>query len=82
MASIEERVSRLEGGYDHLATKADIADVKTEIGKSEAATIRWMIGLVGVFAASLLPLTTAGMIRGETMRQLPPRRERWNKGEN
>ena len=54
MASIEERVSRLEGGYDHLATKADIADVKTEIAKSQAATIRWMIGLVGVFAGIVI----------------------------
>ncbi len=68
MASIEERVSRLEGGYEHLATKADIsdvkteiadvkteiADVKTEIAKSQAATIRWMIGLVGVFAGIVI----------------------------
>jgi predicted nuclease with TOPRIM domain len=28
---IGERVSRLEGGYEHLATKADIADVRTEL---------------------------------------------------
>ena len=61
MASIEARVSRLEGGYEHLATKADIADVKTEIAdvkteiaKSQAATIRWMIGLVGVFAGIVI----------------------------
>ena len=61
MASIEERVSRLEGGYEHLATKADIsdvkteiADVKTEIAKPQAATIRWMIGLVGVFAGIVI----------------------------
>ncbi len=26
-----ERVSRLEGGYEHLATKADLADVKSEL---------------------------------------------------
>ena len=28
MASTEERVSRLEGAYDHLATKADLEDTK------------------------------------------------------
>lgn len=28
MATVEERVSRLEGGFDHLATKADIANLK------------------------------------------------------
>ena len=31
MATIEERVSRLEGGYEHLATKADVAGVRTDI---------------------------------------------------
>ena len=28
--SNEERIARLEGGYEHLATKADIADVRAE----------------------------------------------------
>ena len=57
MATLEERVSRLEGGYEHLATKADVADVRTEIAnvrveiaKAQASTIRWMIGTMGVFA--------------------------------
>ncbi len=31
MATTEERLSRLEGGYGHLATKADIAETKNEI---------------------------------------------------
>ncbi len=40
--STEERVSRLEGAYDHLATKADVADVRTEIAnvRIEAAEVR------------------------------------------
>ena len=29
--SLGERVSRIEGGYEHLATKADVAEVKAEI---------------------------------------------------
>ena len=33
---IGERVSRLEGGYEHLATKADIADVRTELANVKA----------------------------------------------
>ena len=33
MTSIEERVSRLEGGAEHLATKADIADVKADVAE-------------------------------------------------
>ncbi len=31
-----ERVSRLEGGYEHVATKADIADTKTAIAEVRA----------------------------------------------
>ncbi len=35
--SLRDRVSRIEGGYEHLATKADIAETKAEIAnvKSE-----------------------------------------------
>ena len=45
MASLEERVSRLEGGQEHLATKADVAEVKAEIAKSKVETIKWMFGI-------------------------------------
>ncbi len=38
MASLEERVSRLEGGQEHLATKADLANTKAEI-------IKWVVGI-------------------------------------
>ena len=31
MTTIEQRLSRLEGVYDHLATKADLAEVKTDM---------------------------------------------------
>ena len=40
--TIEERVSRLEGGYEHLATKADLervrADLMGEIGNLRSDT--------------------------------------------
>ena len=39
MASLEERVSRLEGGYEHLATKADLQAMETRL-------IKWMIGMM------------------------------------
>ena len=62
--SIEERVSRLEGGYDHLATKADVADVRTEVAKSEGRTAqriaesearnrRWLIAVGGLIVAAM-----------------------------
>ena len=30
---LQERVSRLEGGYEHVATKADVADTKTAVAE-------------------------------------------------
>ncbi len=42
----EERLSHLEGAYDHLATKADVADLRTEMqagfaeGRAETADLR------------------------------------------
>jgi hypothetical protein len=50
MATIEQRVSHLEGGFEHLATKADVAELKAElkaeIAQSESRVIKWMIGLM------------------------------------
>ena len=34
--SNEERIARLEGGYEHLATKADVADVRAEVADTRA----------------------------------------------
>ena len=48
--SIEERVSRLEGAYEHLATKADVAELKAElkadIAHIEARILRWLLPTV------------------------------------
>ena len=58
---LEDRVSRLEGAYEHLATKADLgelkaefkadlgelkAEFKDEMGKLQVSLIKWMVGLV------------------------------------
>ena len=40
MASIDERVARIEGGYEHLATKADIAELRSEV-----RAMKWILGL-------------------------------------
>ncbi|MDE2938439.1 MAG: hypothetical protein OXR67_05920 [Chloroflexota bacterium] len=62
-SSTEERVSRLEGAYEHLATKEDVAKVETEVVRvrADVATlegrlIRWMVGAVisGMIAISAL----------------------------
>ena len=66
--SLGERVSRIEGGYEHLATKADLGDVKSEL-KAEIAELRgdvrgikrWIISIGSAAVilsglAQLLPL--------------------------
>ena len=44
MATLEDRVSRLEGAYDRLATKADVAELKADL-------IKWMVGLMAASVA-------------------------------
>ena len=43
-----ERIARLEGAYAHLATKADIAELRAEL-----RSLRWFI-VSGIAAAGLL----------------------------
>lgn len=44
---LEERVSRLEGAYEHLATKADVARLGGEVGgvlyQMERRIVRWIV---------------------------------------
>ena len=44
MTTDSDRISCLEGAYEHLATKADIADMKTVIAdmKAEMRLQRWL----------------------------------------
>lgn len=63
--NIEERVSRLEGGYEHLAAKADVerlrADMTAEIGRvraevrdSKISTVLWLTGIMaGLLSAAI-----------------------------
>ena len=41
-----DRISRLEGAYDHLATKADLANLKADLTAAMASQTRWLAGLV------------------------------------
>lgn len=54
MASSEERLSRLEGGYEHLATKADIANLKADIAHLKADLIKWMTIALAVWGSVLV----------------------------
>lgn len=52
MATTDERVARLEGEMQHMATKADIARVEARIDRV-ASTISWRIVLAVVAVQAL-----------------------------
>ena len=58
-ATIEERVSKLEGAHEHLATKADLADLKAEL-------IKWMVGVMigGMATAATLSIALLKLLEG------------------
>ena len=66
MVTLEERVSRLEGGYEHLATKADLADLKSDlksdIAHMESRLLRWMIGMM--LTSTAVAVSIATLIQG------------------
>ena len=41
MTTLEQRVARLEGGYEHLATKADLSKMESSLNKMESSLIKW-----------------------------------------
>ena len=45
MTTLEQRVGQLEGAYTHLATKADVAELRVQMGALESRLIKWMVGL-------------------------------------
>ena len=67
MATAEERLSRIEGGYEHLATKADIAELRGEMNsiarelrgeinsvKQELRLHRWVLGFMVIVQLATL----------------------------
>ena len=54
-ASLEQRVGRLEGAYEHLATKADLHQMESRL-------LRWVVGTILASVG-----ITAGMASGITL---------------
>ena len=60
MTTVEERLARVEGTLDHLATKADVtagtASLKADIGhlQGQLQSLRWMMGVTGAALATLI----------------------------
>ena len=61
--TLEERVSRLEGAYEHLATKADVArlegEMKAEMYRMESRIVRWIVSAAVISAAAGAAIVTA-----------------------
>ena len=78
MTTPEERLSRLEGAYEHLATKADLQTLEArmvkqmgdlearmikQIGDSETRMVKWMVGLmVGSVVAATAIASTVALL--------------------
>ena len=46
MATTEERVTALEARVEHLATKADLAELRADLHALETRLVKWMIGMM------------------------------------
>lgn len=59
MTTVEDRPSRLEGGYEHLATKADLANLKADL-------IKWWGGMIvgGMVAAASMAVAISSLLDG------------------
>ena len=57
---LTERVSRLEGAYEHLATKADIAELRGEI-KAELAELKGSFKMLLIAMTFVLTLLNIGL---------------------
>ena len=57
---LTERVSRLEGAYEHLATKADIAALRGEL-KADIAELKGSLKMLLVAMTFILTLLNIGL---------------------
>ncbi len=56
-----ERVTRMETAIEHLATKSDLADLRSEMHEMETRLTRWTVGtmLGGMAAAAAIASAVA-----------------------
>ncbi len=69
MTTTEERLSRLEGAYEHVATKADLANFEVRIADARAdskadlaSLLRNMYGILITFLLTALAAVTSLVI--------------------
>ena len=58
-----ERVTHIEAAVEHLATKADLAALRSEMHQMESHLTRWTVGtmLGGMAAAAAIAAAVAGL---------------------
>ncbi len=56
--SLEQRLGRLEGAYEHLATKTDVHELESKRYQMESRLLRWLVGTI---------LASVGMASGITL---------------
>ena len=63
--TLEERTSRLEVSYDHLATKADVERLRAEMERFRADVSRWFLqlGVAMISAASVIAGIVVAIIK-------------------
>lgn len=56
LPTVERSVARLEGAYEHVATKTDVAEVRSEIATLAARVqlLQWITGIGFTIIAGLL----------------------------
>ena len=83
MTPIEERVSRLEGGHEHLATKADIAEVHTSIAQVHTSIAQVYTSIAQVHTSIAEVRTSMAELRAELLERIASgenRHIRWTVG--
>lgn len=59
MTTVEKRLSRLESGFAHLATKADLYQIENRMYQLENRMTRWLIGMV--VGMAILAISVTGL---------------------
>ena len=57
--NLEQRLSRLEGAYEHLATKADVERLRAEIKDAKISTILWLSGIMAALLGAAVAVLKA-----------------------
>ena len=73
--SESSRISRLEGAYEHLATRADLKDLEIRLTGALASQTRWIAGLLILIVLAVAGSTIAILLHDAPTNHTKHRRE-------